>query len=181
MAASQAAVLDAQESGLAVVVLVADLALLLAPDRKTGAGSFVSVDADLSFAAVLVSSASLAGADLLLLVNLLGVFLGGLKSCLLLQNLLDGGRNLSEVFVGDPEELASVVATLTPVAEVAQHGRVEAVEEAAPGRHRRAGQADGGQAGDQRGSGNHLRNQSPKNEIKTKVRFFGFGSKIKRS
>ena len=38
LAASEAAVLDAEESRLAVVVLVADLALLLAPDGKTGAG-----------------------------------------------------------------------------------------------------------------------------------------------
>ena len=38
LAASEAAVLDAEESRLAVVVLVADLALLLAPDGQTGAG-----------------------------------------------------------------------------------------------------------------------------------------------
>ena len=58
--------------------------------------TFVSVDADLSFAAVLVSSAGLAGADLLLLVNLLGVLLGGLESGLLHKNLFDGGRNLGK-------------------------------------------------------------------------------------
>ena len=59
--------------------------------------TFVSVDTDLSFAAVLVSSADLAGAGvLLLLVNLLGVFLGGLEGSLLFQNLLNGGRNLSK-------------------------------------------------------------------------------------
>ena len=59
--------------------------------------TFVSVDTDLSFAAVLVSSADLAGAGvLLLLVNLLGVFLGGLEGSLLLQNLLNGGRNLGK-------------------------------------------------------------------------------------
>ena len=46
---------------------------------------------------MLVSSADLAGAGvLLLLVNLLGVFLGGLEGSLLFQNLLNGGRNLGK-------------------------------------------------------------------------------------
>jgi hypothetical protein len=36
LAAPQTALLDAEEAGLAVVVPVADLALLLAPNRQTG-------------------------------------------------------------------------------------------------------------------------------------------------
>jgi hypothetical protein len=41
-------------------------------------------------------------------------------------------RYLSEILVSDPEELAAVVAPLAPVPQVAQHGRVEPVEESTP-------------------------------------------------